>query len=495
MLRAETIRTGGLAFPRTGLSWPLLIGAAAFLAFYTRPALLNDGDTYWHIATGRWILEHGAIPAADVFSHTLQGSPWTAHEWLSEVLLTSSFMIGGWVGVVSLAAAAIALALAMLSRFLLRHLEPIYMLVVVALCLGLFMQHLLARPHTLVAPVMVAWSIGLAQAREGGRTPRWCFALLMALWANMHASFLVGLALTGAFAIEAVLAASSSALKKQAASDWGIFLGISLLAALCTPFGVQGLLFSIEVSHMRYALSALNEWRSPDFQRFQSLELWLLIGGGAVLLRGIRLPPVRIAALLFLLHLALKHARHADLLALIAPVLVAAPFGAQWSACAKSAGSFLDRVFNVLIPRARPAAVIVVLALLAAFVMRAMNLDAVRPAASPTPEAALRAVQENHVEGAVLNAYEFGGYLIFSGVRPFIDGRADLYGDEFLRRFVDTVRSTDRDFLEKVLDSHAIQWTLLSPNLAAVAVLDRMPGWRRLYADGTAVVHVRNRRE
>src|SRR5439155_24073164 len=40
-----------------------------------------------------------------------------------------------------------------------------------------------------------------------------------------------------------------------------------------------------------------------------------------------------------------------------------------------------------------------------------------------TPTAALAAVAADHVDGPVLNDYEFGGYLVFSGVKPFIDGR------------------------------------------------------------------------
>jgi len=172
MLRAERVGTAALAAPFTGISWPLLIAAAAFIALSSRPELLTDADTYWHMATGRWILEHGAIPAVDVFSHTMQGSRWTAHEWLSEVLFAGGFKLAGWTGVLCLTAAATALALAMLARFLLRHLEPIYVLVVVALCASLLAPHLLARPHVLIAPVMVAWAIGMADAREAGSAPR-----------------------------------------------------------------------------------------------------------------------------------------------------------------------------------------------------------------------------------------------------------------------------------------------------------------------------------
>src|SRR5712691_7746984 len=41
-------------------------------------------------------------------------------------------------------------------------------------------------------------------------------------------------------------------------------------------------------------------------------------------------------------------------------------------------------------------------------------------------------------------------------------------------------------------DSTRIAWTLLEPSRPAVWLLDRLPGWRRLYADEVAVVHVRD---
>ena len=80
-----------------------LFGLAAF-----SPAALGDGDTFSHLATGEWIVAHGAAPRADPFSHSMPGAPWVAHEWLSEVLLALAFRLGGWGGVVLVTGAAAA---------------------------------------------------------------------------------------------------------------------------------------------------------------------------------------------------------------------------------------------------------------------------------------------------------------------------------------------------------------------------------------------------
>src|SRR5258708_1092966 len=84
------------------------------------PPLLNDGDTYWHIATGEWVLRNGTVPHIDPFSYTLAGSPWVAHEWLSDVLMALAYKAGAWNGVVMLFGGAIALTFGLLARHLTR---------------------------------------------------------------------------------------------------------------------------------------------------------------------------------------------------------------------------------------------------------------------------------------------------------------------------------------------------------------------------------------
>jgi hypothetical protein len=44
-------------------SWPLIVGLVFFIRALVQPmALLNDPDTYLHIAAGRWMLAHAALP-------------------------------------------------------------------------------------------------------------------------------------------------------------------------------------------------------------------------------------------------------------------------------------------------------------------------------------------------------------------------------------------------------------------------------------------------
>ena len=106
------------------------------------------------------------------------------------------------------------------------------------------------------------------------------------------------------------------------------------------------------------------------------------------------------------------------------------------------------------------------------------------------PAAALQAVRDRHVVGNVLNSDSFGGFLIWEGIPTFVDGRADMFGDAFIERehkaFV--LKSGE---LPALLDEYRASWTFFRPESRAVVLLDRLPGWERLYSDEFAVVHVR----
>jgi hypothetical protein len=108
-----------------------------------------------------------------------------------------------------------------------------------------------------------------------------------------------------------------------------------------------------------------------------------------------------------------------------------------------------------------------------------------------TPTAALAAAARLGLNGPVFNSEGFGGYLIFSGIPTFIDGRVELYGNAFLARYLEAENGND-SALAPLLERYGITWTLLSPHQGAVHRLDGLPGWHRVYADAHAVVHARD---
>jgi hypothetical protein len=470
-------RNFGISLP----AWVFLIAFGATLA--TPRNILTDQDPYWHIAAGRWIIAHAAVPHHDVFSSSMAGAPWVPHEWLSEVILAAGYDRLGWAGLVVGTAIVFATTLAFLVALLRRYLPPAAALAATLGAWGLCVAHLHARPHVFGLLLLVVWLGVLVGARHEERAPAPAFALLMVLWANLHGGFVVGLVLAALLAGEALFEAADRPSLLRAARGWGLFGGLTLLAAVATPSGLSGLLLTFDFMRMPFALATINEWKSPDFQYPQPLEAWLLLLILGALFAGVRLPVTRIAMLLLLLHEALVHRRFAEILGLATPLLLAPALGMRLRATAMAA---LDRGLATATEASRPVGLALAGIAIAVATTAVLRSDITNDTDRFAPSAAVQFAKDQHLTGPVFNDYEFGGYLIFSGIAPFVDGRADMYGDAFLKR------AATPSELPALLQQYAVAWTLLDPGDARVVLLDHLPGWRRLYTDDIAVVHVRD---
>jgi hypothetical protein len=468
---------------RGGQAAPMLAGLLAFAFVLAAPQVLNDGDSWWHVAAGGWMLDHRSVLRSDIFSYTFAGRPWHAHEWLAEVLMAVAFRGGGWSGVVLLYGAAAGAAMAILARRLGRVLPPLSLTLVLLLAFSCMSPSLLARPHLLALPLLAAWTAGLLGARDSARPPPLAFAGLMALWANLHGGYIIGLALIGPFALEALVDARPDA-RVATARGWVLFGLASLAASLVTPFGLSGLLFPFKLLGMT-SLAGVGEWRPMDFSHVGPLEIALVVTLYVTFQRGVRLPPVRLVLLLLLLHMALQHNRHQILLATIGAMLLAEPL-------AEPLGGALapDRCATPSGAVRRGGLAAFAAAVLALAGVR-LAVPIVRVDSPSAPIAALDHVPVALRAQPVFNDYGFGGYLIARGVRPFIDGRTDMYGDAFTNAYF-RAEQPDVARLDVLLTRWKVSWTLLAAGDPVVGLMDRRPGWRRLYADRYAVVHVRD---
>ena len=472
------------ALSRFGVSLPLLVGLVVFAATLGWAShLLRDPDIYLHVAVGRWIIAHHAVPHHDLFSYSMPGAPWVAHEWLAEVVMAVLRDGLGWAGLVVMAAFCFAAAAGLLQRALMNYLAPDHALIGTAMAVGLCFPHLLARPHAFSLPFMVAWVAMLVAGAARGRDPPLLGCLLITAWANLHSGYIIGLVIAALFAGEAVLDAADPRGAMRAARDWAIFGVLAVLASLVTPNGIAGLKLPFDLIRMDFGLSFIAEWQSPNFQHAHPLEPWLMLVLLGALSLGVRVPVTRIAVFFVLLHMALQHQRLGEVLGLVAPLLFAPALAPQVNRYP------IPRFDHWLAGFAKRASIggvalagITMLALSAAVVRTGVENDDGLYA----PRAALAAAAAHHVAGPVFNDINFGDYLIYSGAAaPFIDGRIDMYGDAFLKRYASVGE------FPKLIAEYGMSWALLTPKNAHVPLLDNLPEWRRVYADKDAVVYLR----
>lgn len=441
----------------------------------SKPGLFGDGDVSWHVAAGRWILQNHAIPTTDPFSFTMAGHPWIAHEWLSEVIYASAFDFAGFAGL----AAIVTLAVTVLHWIVFAHLRkrvgPVAILVTFLALDLILAKFMLARPHVLVWPLLALWTSLLLNYRDKGQIPPLWLALLVTVWTNLHGSFPIAWIVAAPIALDAVISARWS---RPVLLGWLAFGIASVLAMLLNANGLTQLLLPLNILGMK-SVYLIQEW-NPSSPSISPLFYVVLLGTLAVMmLRGPKLRLGETLLLLFLLGWAFSQIRHQSWLVIVATMVLAPHLAGQRAA----EPLFSDtRVRRLWVGGA--LAVVALLALLRLWVPFEPKHS------QTTPQQLLAHVPAGMRTQAVFNGYNFGGPLILAGIRPYIDGRADMYGDAFVLEWWDIV-SGDMPKFDRAVRKYDIRWTLLSPKEPLVKQLDASPQWRRYYSDKVGVIHVR----
>jgi hypothetical protein len=433
--------------------------------------IFNDGDVSWHIATGQWILDHGAIPRTDPFSFTWAGKPWVPIEWLAEVIMAGAYRLAGYSGIAALVTAALMALHAIVFFNAARFVRPLAAVGTIIAMDLILIPTMLARPHLLAWPLIAFWTWLMLRARESEKAPPLAAALLMVIWANLHGSFVMGLAIAGAFGLEALIA---SADRMRAFRQWAVFGIACLIAVFVNANGVEGVIHPLRMANLAM-LPLIDEWKpsTPAVTPFFFAVLFATV----VLLwfKRPRLSLVRWLLLGALLVLALLQVRHQAVLAIVAAMLLPRGF-------AEKTGEAGQRRSLVPLTAAGIAALVAVRAL--------MPINPVENEANPWK--LIAAVPPQLRSQPVLNGYAMGGPLILSGIRTYVDGRGDMYGDDLV---IGYKRITDGDAaeLQHAVQTYGIRWAILPERYGKlIALLDRLPEWRRIRKDEAGVIYVRN---
>jgi hypothetical protein len=320
---------------------------------------------------------------------------------------------------------------------------------------------------------------------------------LMILWANIHGSFTFGLLL---LAIFAVCCLYHNFVQRDFAKCRRVVIVAAITAACAavTPYGIMPAFMTTTLVHMKFASEYINELRSPDFHAstfilIYFVAIFLIVAGFGIRLGGARLISFGLAAAT-----GLRYMRALFMFFLLAPIILARPAArcfptlAPESFATDSSGSEVapDALLGLL---QKYATVIFVgcVALAALMTVSFWRRDDIVPLKTIAPEAAVDFVKRANITGNVFNSQLFGGYLIWSGIPVFIDGRLEVYGDDFVRKYAQTVGLADVTKAYAVLDEYNIKWVILNPYEPLVGELARNGSWDRPYADADAVVFVR----
>ena len=466
----------------------VLLGAAAILigaSAWFHPAVAGS-DLWWHLASGREILDTGGIPAVDPFSHTAAGEPWTNHEWLWEVLywsvyrlhpdaaaslnflvITAVFGMSAWVGWRAsgslLAAGAATWLAAAASHWFLD-----------------------IRPH-----LFSLLFVGILLVT---RERRWAPALwppLFLVWANLHSGFVFGLGLIGLHVLFRTAEESRAAGRlRLPRAEW---LGLAGAGAimLLNPYGWRILEYPAAYLDSGSRFRSLVEWHPPgfslDLRSFEGRFLSVLAAAALGLPRALRRTPYLVALAAVTCLMALTARRFIPLFA-----ITATPVAAQGIAALVEAA----RAHQPLLRRPEVATGLAGAALVAALLLwqgvRFFPHPLYRWTQSELyPAGATLYLQSlSDPPRRLLNLYNWGGYLMLHApeIPVFIDGRANtLYGERLYNEYRRVYRAGPGT--DTILRKYRVDGVLAPPASPIVRALQRRrAAWKIAYADPVAVL-------
>ena len=362
----------------------LVVGGLFMVLTAASLAPIRSNDYFWHLATGRWIWEHRALPLTDPFGIASTRAPWINCEWLFEVLVYPLFQLGGHAAVAwALAIATGALFAAFYARNAGDKFAGATLLVIVIAWYGAE-AWLHERPSAVGAACL---AMVILLATRSAVVPLF---LTVVLWANVHPSAII------APIVVAILARRVAPVIASAA------------ALLVNPWFIQGVLnpFRLvgEVGHFHN-----EEWAPStpgEFPLFYAVVVAVLL---LFIARRRREDLPRFLVFVLLTALAVRFCRNQGLFFVALPLLVLPSL--------PPVSLRIDRILGV-------AAAAVLVAVLAGAWWQT-GVDATR-----FPVDAVARLKATGLEGRIYNTFGMGGFLIwelYPARRVITDGRNELY--------------------------------------------------------------------
>ena len=434
----------------------LLVPIAAMSWLVVRQ--LGDNSFLWHVRAGTLQADLGRVLTTDPFSFTRNGAPWRTQSWLAELgygWLESTTGDLSWVPYLVYTSALIMMVFVAIAVYDVVR-EPVRVaavLVVVGFTSTIFM---VPRPVILSYALISAVVVVLRRPQR----LMWTLVPLIWVWAGLHASYTVALAL---IALEAIRIKS-----------WRL-LGVGVLAGLTTAFTAHGLgswEFVLSFLESREALSFISEWATPDFTQMFLAPFLLVVFGLVVAGFAGRIAPRDLVVIVPFLWLGLTQQR-----SVLPAIIVLAPFAAR-----------------ALIPRKEPSPstagspvvnAVLLLALLVLAVVPFGRDVSLRTDVMPPLEAIQSLEPGNVFHGAAT-----GGLLIYAEYDDrlvYVDDRAELYGVAGFQEFVDAMKGIG---YREVFARYDINQALVKAEWAIAPALED-DGWTTRFRNDEWVTLVR----
>jgi hypothetical protein len=474
-----------------------------YLSFFAGKGLLNDVDTGYHIRAGEYILKTLSIPRQDIFSFHEPPLSWTAHEWLSEVIMAIVHRSSGLTGIVIFFSLVISLAYSLFFKILKANEDIVLSIFFVLLVLSSSQIHWLARPHIFSLLLMIIWYHFLDEYQYKNRNYLYALPPIMLLWVNLHGGYLVGFILICIYLFGNIVKSITSHdlekdIYKRKAKVLGLTTVVCLFFCLINPFGYHILLYPFKLVSSKYIMDNILEFMSPNFHEPLLFKYFLLLMFAIFAISAVKTNLIELLLILMFTNMSLYSIRYVPLFSIIAaPILlrqlnsILTRSDGRLAKFLKKRSDNISKIDTSAKGYLWPIAAIIFVV----FFTKAGKID-FKFNEMTKPVAAIEFLKKEKVNGNMFDNDEFGDYIIYAAwpeYRVFFDGRGDMYGVDISKEY-GRVASIMPGWNE-VLKKYDISWIIFNANSALSLFLMQRDDWKLIYADKVANIFVKNVKE
>ena len=459
-----------------------------------------DPDMWWHLRTGEYILANG-LPRQDVFSFTVPDYAWITHEWLSQVFMWLVYQAGSLPGLM------VVFALLIASTYWLVYLASegrpyvaAFVVLLAAIAAAIVWG---PRPQIFNMLFTAVFVFIIERVRQEKLSHRflWLAPAVMVVWANAHSGYLLGVVVLGTYTAGEALQQwlgkdKENILAWPQIKEMAAITCLSFLVAVLNPSGPTLWIYPFQTLGSPSMQQYIQEWQSPNFHAtlFWPFAIMVLLGTLALIFSPKR-PSFTDLLLYFGTAAAgFLSARHIPLF-----TVIAAPIMARHVTHIVSQTRFVSLVKELdpakMTKPARSLAIlnwaVLLAAVFGALAWTLVKIDNNQAAiARIYPVAAVDFLEEAGLaQEPGYNSYNWGGYLIWRGLPVFIDGRADVYGDDFIFYYLKTLEL--QEDWRKPLDDYDVAYVIMETGSQLNTVLAASGEWQEVYADDVAQIFIK----
>ena len=503
----------------------LTLAGIAALALALSFREIFSPDIGLHLAAGRWIIEHGSIPATDVFTYTVPGNDYVDLYWLYQLLMTGADKLGGEFMLVLVNSLFILTTLYLL--FYRSHFGktiPLAVSLVVLFCVTLTINYEI-RPHVVSWVYLNLLILVLDRFILDPRRALWPIILLMVLWVNTQPTFILGCGVIAAYWTGIAIQ------NKRIDRRLSRFFAFGVAACLLNPYFLKGALLPFvqfgflqgasvyktliaEYAPMPIMIQYDDLFHLGKLSIFQPLLLLKalrlsLIAGLVVQVLRKKMPLHEIILALMFFYIGMLAEKNTGYLVVAVTPFLLRSFGVSVSqnqevdAAKKAKATNTQRVSRFRSPQRMMATCAVLFVCCLLIVPRTITNDlysalrysdrfgtAYNNRVLPVQAAAF--LVSNHLYGRIMNHISFGGYFMHALPQQiFIDGRNEVIGESFAREYV---KSSTPEGLDELVRRYRPDIAAFphKEGLSWVSYFSRDTlNWRLAYFDEVAALYLR----